>query len=59
MSAKTERLEEHLKTHPRDYESVIALYKLKSDEAAKKLKEKNNARLKDIARWRKILEERA
>ena len=59
MSEKIQRLEEHLKTHPRDYESVIALYKLRSSEAAKILKEKNNARMKDIAKWRKILEERA
>lgn len=53
---KVERIEEHLKTHPSDYQSVISLYKARSKAIEKKRGAKRIERLKLIAEWREKLE---
>ena len=53
---KSEKIEEHLKTHPTDYQSVISLYKTRSKEIEKKIGARRIERLKRIAEWRERLE---
>lgn len=47
------KLENHIKNHPKDYQSVIALYKARSDLIEKELKEKRIEKLKKIEKARK------
>ena len=56
---KSEKIAEHLKTHPTDYQSVIALYKTRSKEIERGIHKRRVEKLKRIAEWRERLEERA
>ena len=56
---RSEKIEEHLKSHPTDYQSVIALYKARSKEIESKINVRRVEKLKRIAEWRGKLEERA
>lgn len=53
---KSEKIAEHLKTHPTDYQSVISLYKARSKEIEKRIGARRIERLKRIAEWRERLE---
>ena len=48
-----ERIEEHLKEHPADYQSVISLYKQKSKEIEKKRRKREIEMLRKVARIRR------
>lgn len=56
---RSERIEEHLKTHPTDYQSVISLYKTRSKEIEQGIGKRRIEKLKRIAEWRERLEKRA
>lgn len=53
---KSEKIAEHLKTHPTDYQSVISLYKARSKEIEQRIGKRRIERLKRIAEWRERLE---
>lgn len=53
---KSEKIAEHLNTHPTDYQSVISLYKARSKEIEQKIGKRRIERLKRIAEWRERLE---
>lgn len=50
---KLERLDEHLKRHPKDYQSVIARMKTYSDAAEHELYLRRVERLKKVAKYRR------
>lgn len=49
------KMEEHLLSHPTDYQTVISLYKARSKEIEKGRRERANKELKKISEWRKKL----
>lgn len=53
---KSEKIAEHLKMHPTDYQSVISLYKTRSKEIEQGIGKRRIERLKRIAEWRERLE---
>ena len=53
-----ERLEQHIKEHPADYQSVIALFKQKSKAIEKKRQREANEMLRRIAECRRELNEK-
>ena len=53
---KSEKIAEHLKPHPTDYQSVISLYKTRSKEIEQGVGRRRIERLKRIAEWREGLE---
>lgn len=54
---KLKRMDEHLKRHPHDYQTVIAKMKLASDIYDHQLKRKRDERLKRLAEIKKELRE--
>lgn len=54
---KLERMDEHLKRHPHDYQTVIAKMKLASDIYDHQLKRKRDERLKRLAEIKRRLRE--
>ena len=54
---KVETLEEHVKNHPRDYQSVLALLKARSDLIEHGLYLKMIEQKKQVAKYRRILNE--
>lgn len=55
---KVSRLSAHLTENPKDYQSVIAMYKARSDLYEHERKQRAVAKLKKIAECRRILNER-
>lgn len=55
---RIERIEEHLKEHPSDYQAVIALLKQRSELIEKKRREREIQMLRRIAECRKELNEK-
>lgn len=56
---KSEKIAEHLKAHPTDYQSVISLYKARSKEIEQEIGKRRIERLKRIAEWRERLEKQS
>lgn len=54
---KVERIENHLRTHPSDYQSVISLYKARSRDIERERKMRSIEKRKKTAEWRKKLEQ--
>ena len=52
------RVEDHLKRHPADYQSVISLLKLKSRAVEKKIQTRRIEKQRKIAECRRILDEK-
>lgn len=52
-----EKMEEHLRTHPTDYQTVISLYKAKSAEIEKRRRQREIERIRKVQKWRRELEE--
>lgn len=55
--AKLQRMDEHLKDHPRDYQTVIARLKLASDITDHQAKKRASMRLKRLAEIRRELKD--
>ena len=55
---KIARVTEHLQRHPADYQSVISLYKLRSEAIEYEIEQKRIEKKKMIAECRKLLKER-
>lgn len=56
--SKLNRMDEHLKRNPHDYQTVIARIKLNSDYIDHQRKRNLNERLKKVAYYRRLYEER-
>lgn len=55
MEDRLKRLEIHVKNHPTDYQSVIALLKLRSKNIERIRKQQQIQRLRKIAAYRRLL----
>ena len=55
---KIERITEHLQEHPADYQSVISLYKLRSDAIEYEIEQRRIEKKKMVAECRRLLQER-
>ena len=55
MEERLQKLENHVREHPTDYQSVIALYKLRSDNYSRQMKQRQIAKLRKIAKYRRKL----
>ena len=55
MEERLQKLENHVREHPTDYQSVIALYKLRSDNYSRQMKQRQIAKLRKIAKYRREL----
>ena len=58
MEKRAEKLHEHVQNHPSDYQSVVAELVLRSKIIDKARKEMVNARLKEVARIRREINEK-
>ena len=52
-----EKIEKHLKEHPADYQSVIALYKQRSKEIEKRRRQREIEMLRKVAKYRRMRNE--
>lgn len=52
---KLERMEEHLKRHPNDYQTAISFLKNRSNEFDKERRHRQNKMRKDIAMYKRRL----
>ena len=55
MENRIQRLEAHVQEHPTDYQSVIALCKLRSAFISRQMKQRQIAHLKKVAKYRREL----
>jgi len=55
---KITALEDHVKEHPKDYQAVIALMIARSDQYEYERKQKMIERKKNVAKYRRMLNER-
>lgn len=55
MEDRLMRLENHVANHPTDYQSVIALLKLRSEALEKKRKQSQIEHLRKVAKYRRML----
>lgn len=55
MEDRLRRLENHVANHPTDYQSVIALLKLRSEAIDKERQKAKIERLRKIAKYRRML----
>lgn len=54
---RIEKVETHLKSNPNDYQSVISLFKLRSAQIEHDRKEAQIKRLREISKYRRMLDE--
>lgn len=54
---KIEKLENHVKSNPKDYQAVVALLIARSDAIHHERKRKMDMRLKKVAEYRRMLDE--
>ena len=55
---RLKNLDEHLKKHPADYQAVIARLKIQSDAYEYERKKRVHERLKKVAYYRRMLDEK-
>lgn len=52
---KLKRMDEHLETHPNDYQTVISRMKVASKYVEEQRRQKTISRLRNVAKYRKML----